>query len=149
MEKPLISVRVEPVAGSSLTYTGEPICLEVAIENASPSAIALPVEKLKHSGFYLKYADGKDTSQFFYEPRCPGCDAPAETDETLTTLAPGSSLRLAAEFTRLELEQFHGPDDVDVVCEFTIRSKVFVGGTASEQRAKASVRITGRRIVTK
>jgi hypothetical protein len=93
----------------------------------------------------MRYAHVEVRASFPILPWVGGKSAP-----TPPSLEPSDmSSYTTAEFTRLELEQFHGPDDVDVVCEFTIRSKVFVGGTATEQRARASVRITGRRIVTK
>jgi hypothetical protein len=149
MDRPLFSIRVEPAAGSSLTYTGEAILLNVAVENTSPIEIALPFEKVKHAGVFLKFADGKDPTQFAYSPRCPGGDAPEEREEPLTTLAPGSSVRFVREVTHWDLEQFRGPEEVDVVCEFTIRSKVLVGQEWKEQRSQGSARIQGRREVKK
>lgn len=149
MDQPLFCVRVEPADGSSLTYTGEAILLRVAIENTAPSAIALPFKQMKHAGVFLKFADVKDPTQFAYSPRCPGCDAPVERDETLETLAPGSSVSFVREITHWDLEQFRGPEDVDVVCEFTIRSKVLVGEEWKEQRSQGAARIQGRRAETK
>lgn len=149
LNQPLFSVRVEPAPGSSLTYTGENIRLNVAVENTSPIAIALPFEKVKHAGIFLKFADATDPALFAFSPRCPGCSAPEERDETLTTLPPGSSVSFVRELTHWDLEQFRGPEDVDVVCEFSIRSKVLVGEEWQEQRSKGSARIKGRREVKK
>jgi hypothetical protein len=146
MDEPVFSIRVEPAPGATLSYTGAEVLLRVAIDNALPVEIALPFVKMRHNGVAVKFADGADPSNFAYANRCPGCASPEEKDETLVKLAPGASVSFDRSIEPFELEQFSGPDLVDVICEFSVRTKVLVGEQWREQISKAAARIQGRRL---
>ena len=134
------SINVSPLDGD-VPYQGKDVAVTMQITNTSSEEIALPLAKLIHSGLFLKFTNALAPDEFAYEPRCPGCDSPAETDESTVNLQPGTSVRFPLSISHWSLEQFSEPKQpIDVICEYTVKTKVLVGGEWIERRSTSSDR---------